>query len=179
MEMSLNGLIQLTVLEGITLRPYFDSVGVITIGVGATVTEIPNLAQWDKTKYITMQQAIDLLKTSIAPYERTVYNHLIVDVTQEQFDALVSLCYNIGQYGFSYSSLVRAINSKADSYTISLCFMMWLKPKSLLRRRTAEKDLFVTGKYTMGDMALLTDTDGAGHELKGGKLVNVRELLMG
>ena len=66
MEMSLNGLIQLTVLEGITLRPYFDSVGVITIGVGATVTEIPNLAQWDKTKYITMQQAIDLLKTSIA-----------------------------------------------------------------------------------------------------------------
>lgn len=115
MKMSEKGLIELTSLEGCCLKPYYDSVGVITIGVGATRSEIPTLKDWDKSKAITMKEVFDLLRRSIVKYEdavnRTLKNGTML--TQSQFDALVSICYNIGTGGLSKSTFMKRINSGA------------------------------------------------------------------
>lgn len=166
MEISKNGIFEICSYEGVCLRPYFDSVGVITIGFGSTVTEIPNLKNWDKEKYITMQEAYDIFSGSLGLYERAVTNHLIVDIVQTQFDALVSLCYNIGTSGFSNSTLIRKINQKASPDEIRKAFLMWNKPKEILGRRTKEANLYQTGIYSNPNgMCELLDTDGKGHQL--------------
>lgn len=179
METSESGVLQICSLEGVCLRPYFDSVGVITIGFGSTATEIPNLKNWDKTKYITMQYAYDIFAASLGSYERTVTNHLIVDVTQYQFDALVSLCYNIGTGGLSNSTLIRSINQTASSDEIRKNFLMWNKPREIIGRRTKEANLYVTGVYSNPNgTCQYLDTDGAGHQLqRSAKEINIKDLL--
>ena len=179
METSESGVLEICSYEGVCLRPYFDSVGVITIGFGSTATEIPNLKNWDKTKYITMQYAYDLFQASLGSYERAVTNHLIVDVSQAQFDALVSLTSNIGTGGFSNSTLVRKINQQASADDIQAAFLMWNKPKEIMGRRRKEANLFRNGVYTNpnGSCEYL-DTDGAGHQVHStAKEVNIRNLL--
>lgn len=166
MEISENGMFEICSYEGVCLRPYFDSVGVITIGFGSTVTEIPNLKNWDKTKYISMQEAYDIFKGSLARYETAVTNHLIVNVNQSQFDALVSLCYNIGTGGLSNSTLLRKINQAAAGHEIQAAFLMWNKPREIIGRRTKEANLYRTGVYSNPDgICESLDTDGAGHQL--------------
>lgn len=166
METSKSGVFQLCGVEGVCLRPYFDSVGVITIGFGSTATEIPNLKNWDKTKYITMQYAYDIFVSSLGLYERAVTNHLIVDVTQYQFDALVSLCYNIGTGGFSNSTLVRKINQQTSADEIEAAFLMWNKPKEILSRRKREANLYRNGIYfNPNGLCEYLDTDGTGNQV--------------
>lgn len=181
MEISESGELEVCGYEGVCLRPYFDSVGVITIGFGSTVTEIPNLANWDKTKYITMQEAYDIFKGSAGRYETAVTNSLIVDITQYQFDALTSLCYNIGTYGLSNSTLIRSINQKQPASIIQANFLMWNKPREIIGRRTKEANLYRTGVYSNPNgMCQLLDTDGAGHQLQHtAKEINIKSLLNG
>jgi len=179
METSENGILEIASYEGVCLRPYFDSVGVITIGFGSTVTEIPNLKNWDKTKYISMQEAYDLFKGSLTRYETAVTNHLIVDISQSQFDALVSLCYNIGTGGLSNSTLIRMINQKASPQVIRADFLMWNKPREIIGRRTKEANLYQTGVYSNPNgLCEYLDTDGAGHQKHStAKEVNIKSLL--
>lgn len=113
MKMSKKGLIFLASLEGVCLSKYLDSVGVWTIGIGATRTEIPAIASWPKEQKITIEEAFNLLTKSIIKYENAVNESLDVDVTQEQFDALVSVCYNVGCGGTRKSTFIKRINAKA------------------------------------------------------------------
>jgi lysozyme len=179
METSENGILEICSYEGVCLRPYLDSVGVWTIGFGSTTTEIPNLKNWDKTKYITMQYAYDLFKSSLASYEKAVTNSLIVDITQYQFDALVSLCYNIGTGGLSHSTLIRMINQKQSAVTIRADFLMWNKPREIIGRRTKEANLYQTGVYSNPNgMCEYLDTDGAGHQVHHtAKEISIKALL--
>jgi GH24 family phage-related lysozyme (muramidase) len=179
MEMSESGVLEVCGYEGVCLRPYFDSVGVITIGFGSTVTEIPNLKNWDKSKYISMQEAYDIFKASLGRYEKAVTNSLIVDITQSQFDALTSLCYNIGTGGLSNSTLIRSINQKQSSAVIYNDFLMWNKPREIVGRRTKEAHLYTTGVYSNPNgLCQSLDTDGNGHQLQHtSKEINIKSLL--
>ena len=96
MKISNKGLVELVGHEGVCLSKYRDSVGVWTIGIGATRSEIPDLASWPLSKTITLQESFELLRKSILKYESAINEALKCNVPQHQFDALVSWCYNVG-----------------------------------------------------------------------------------
>lgn len=71
----------------------------------------------------------------------------IVPLSQNQFDALVSLVYNIGETAFSNSTLLKKLNAK-DYQGAADQFPRWNKGggqvlKGLVRRRADERDLFL------------------------------------
>lgn len=111
MELSKEGKIFLVGLEGICLSLYLDSVNVRTIAIGATVSEIPNIAELPWTYSITMKEAFELLDKSLGKYVRAINNALKVNIKQHQFDSLVSICYNIGTGGATGSTFMKRINA--------------------------------------------------------------------
>ncbi len=60
---------------------------------------------------LTEQEAIELLRSDIVVAERAVQNNITANLTQNQYDALVSLAYNIGAIGFKNSTVVKYINN--------------------------------------------------------------------
>jgi lysozyme len=130
--------------EGLILHPYKDSVGVPTIGVGCTYYE-------DGTKVkmtdpaITRERAIALFKNVLKNYETTVWSVTRDDINQNQFNALVSICFNIGVAGFKGSTLLKKVNASVSDPSIADAFKMWKnaggKPL-LLGRRTREAALY-------------------------------------
>jgi lysozyme len=176
MKTSIKGLVELAGLEGVCLQPYLDSVGVVTIGVGATRSEIPGLSLAHRD--ITVAEAIDLFKTSIVRYENAVNKALSVPVTQEQFDALTSICYNIGVGGLAKSTFIKRINANDTKARIAAAIMMWNKPKEIMGRRAKEAKLFTEGVYSNGGKALLFPADEKGRvNYSKGKTINIEDYL--
>lgn len=172
-------------VEGICLSPYLDSKGVKTIAIGATVSEIPDIAKmpWDTT--ITMREAFTLLDRGLKKYMDAVNRSLDVSVTQYQFDALVSFCYNVGTGvvkdrigGMSGSTLLKRINRGESKESIRQAFMMWLKPPEIKGRRTKEANLFVNGNYGDGK-ANVFPVNSVTHkpQYSKGKIIKVAEYL--
>lgn len=118
-EFSNKGKAFLITLEGICLSPYLDSVGVKTLGIGSTISDIPNIDDlpWDYT--LTIEQALEQMNTGLKKYVDAVNSVLQVPVTQNQFDALVAITYNIGTGkvksrvgGMAGSTFMKRINAK-------------------------------------------------------------------
>ncbi len=163
MKMSTRGKIELACHEGLSTQIYFDSVGVRTIGIGATVTEIPGIAEWPLTDSLSIPDVFDLFDKSLVRYETTINNCVKAELTQQEYDSLVSLAYNIGCGGIQKSSLVKYINSGFDMATIRMGFLMWNKPKEIIKRRQQEALLFTTGEYQCNGKTELYETNGTGH----------------
>jgi lysozyme len=94
----------------------------------------------------TQEEADERFARDLAVYERCVEDHVTVEITQDQFDALVSLCFNIGCKAFRNSTLLRRLN-EGDYFTAARHFTDWNKQKGkelagLTRRREAEADVF-------------------------------------
>ena len=143
-KISENGIKRLIQEEGVVLRAYLDQVKVATIGIGSTFWENGTRVKMTD-KPITRERAIRLFHYTLESYVSAVNNAITVQLTQNQFDALVSLCYNIGTSGFSGSTLVRKINLKADSLTIQKWFLVWCNAGGkpiLLPRRKREFSLY-------------------------------------
>ena len=95
---------------------------------------------------ITKEQAEDLLRKDVAGAEATVNKYVKVDLTQNQFDALVSFCYNVGSGNFKGSTLLKKLN-KGDYEGAAQEFNKWNKGSGkvlggLVKRRAAESALF-------------------------------------
>ena len=147
MKLSANGFKLLGELEGIVLRPYRDSVGIPTIGIGSTYYEDGTKVKMSD-KAITKERAIQLAKNVVKSFEAQVNKSILPTMVQNQFDAMVLLCYNIGESGFARSSVVRNFNAgniqkAADS------FLLWNKAggkvvRGLVNRRNIERTLFLS-----------------------------------
>ena len=147
MKLSDTGFNILGELEGIGLRPYKDSVGIPTIGIGSTYYEDGTKVKMTD-KAITKERAIQLAKNVVKSFEEQVNKSILLPMTQNQFDAMVLLCYNIGKSGFARSSVVRNFNlgniqRAADS------FLLWNKAggkvvQGLVNRRKKERSLFLS-----------------------------------
>lgn len=148
--MSQKGKIFLSGLEGVCLSKYLCSAGVWTIGVGATKSEITDIANWPKDKTITIEESFELLNTSLKKYEDAVNETLKVEITQHQFDALVSICFNIGTGGTRKSTFMKRINAKDSMTNIITAILMWDKPKEIIGRRTKEAKLYSSANYGDG-----------------------------
>ena len=148
MTVSDRGLVELAEHEGIVPAPYYDSVGVLTYGVGHTAAAgAPDPATLPKGMPANMDKAIDealsVFRKDIKKYEARVNKAIKVPLKQHEFDALVSFDFNTG--GIHKSRLTKAINA-GDRYA-NRHFFGWLRPPELRKRRTAEERLFVTGDY--------------------------------
>lgn len=136
--------------EGLELRAYPDP-GTggkpWTIGIGTTV--YPNGQVVKAGDVITEAQAEEYLRHDLARFEAAV-NKLTGGVaTQGQFDALVSLVYNIGETALKHSTLLRKHN-EGDYDGAAKEFGRWVnaggrKLTGLVRRRAAEAALYRAG----------------------------------
>lgn len=130
--------------EGLVLTAYQDSVGVWTIGYGSTMYEDGSKVK--KGDKITKERAISLFRNTLKKYEAQVNKSITRPINQNQFDACVSLCYNIGASGFAGSTVVKRINANPCDPTIADAFKMWRNAGSkkglLLARRTREAALY-------------------------------------
>ena len=127
--------------EGHKNRAYKDSKGLITIGVG-------HLIKPDEQHLInatlTDEQVKDLLKSDLKWCSEAVESSVKVPLSQPQFDALYSLCFNIGETNFKKSTVVKKINEN-DLKGAADAILMWSKQPELLPRRKRERALFLSG----------------------------------
>jgi lysozyme len=132
--------------EGLYLKPYLCPANVPTIGYGNTFYE--NKAKVTlKDPIITEARAIELLTWSLSSFEQYVDAYCIDTITQNQFDALVSFCYNLGPANLKSSTLLKKVNANPNDPTIRAEFLKWNKAggkalAGLTRRRTAEANLY-------------------------------------
>ncbi|MFA3104176.1 lysozyme [Acinetobacter pittii] len=131
--------------EGKRLNAYDDGVGVWTIGFGTI--KYPNGARVKKGDTCTEQQAEDYLRNDLAKFEAAINKLVKVPLTQNQFDALASFTYNLGETNLANSTLLKKLN-KGDYQGAADQFLVWNKAggkvmKGLVRRREAERALFL------------------------------------
>lgn len=118
--------------------------GTLTLGYGETN---PRIAKRGST--ITEPEADALLRQRVAWFGRQVEAALTRPVNQNQYDALVSLTYNIGPSNFRRSLLRRFWNEGRSPEEAAKYFMSWTFSKGkqlrgLVRRRKEEQALFLT-----------------------------------
>jgi len=140
-QMSENGLKFLMNNEGVRLKPYLDTKGIPTIGVGNTFYEDGSKVKMTDPP-ITEKRAMELFRWILKQYELAVYSNTRDDINQNQFDALVSFTYNVGVNAFKNSTLLKRINANASQQSITNAFMMWNKPKEIIGRRKREVELY-------------------------------------
>lgn len=128
--------------EGERLSPYQDQKGIWTLGVGHTDHVTADSSP------ITDDEAMALLAGDNKVAENAVNNALSCDANENQFSAMVCLCFNIGSGNFTKSTLLRLFNA-GDTDGASAQFLKWCmisgqQSPGLLRRRIAERSLFDT-----------------------------------
>lgn len=137
-KVSQNGINLITRFEGCRLKAYKCVGGVWTIGYGHTSNVKPNQS-------ITREEAERLLKQDLLIFEKytdDITRHL--KLNQNQFDALVSFCYNCGS-----GSLKNLLRNRTDKNKIADAILLYNKSngkvyEGLKRRREAERKLFLS-----------------------------------
>jgi lysozyme len=135
--------------EGLFLNAYLCPAKVWTIGYGTTI--YPNGAKVKSGETCSKQQALDFLKNDLNHFEKAVDAYTRDDVSQQQFDALVSFAYNLGAKNLKDSTLLKVINANpGDLDAIQAQWLRWNKAngaalKGLTRRRYAEFYYYKTG----------------------------------
>ena len=175
MKISDRGLLEIAEHEGIVPAPYYDSVGVLTYGIGHTKNaggidpaDLPRGMPADLDAAI--DRALAVFREDVAKYAARVNDAIKVPLSQYQFDALVSFDLNTG--GIYRANLTKAIN--AGDPDASRHFFGWLRPPEIRKRRTAEKRLFDTGDYDHnGDSIAVWNVDASG------RLRGIRQTISG
>jgi len=129
--------------EGLRLKPYLDTQGVPTIAMGNTYY-LDGTKVTMNDKPITIEQAGNLASTTADKFAFQVDNLVKSKVNQNQFNALVSLAYNIGITGFRNSTVLRKVNINPNDPKIKDAFLMWTKNPELKGRRDSEIKQYFT-----------------------------------
>lgn len=134
--------------EKLVLDAYQDSGGVWTIGYGHTSAAGKPYPKAGMK--ITEAEANAIFARDVVKFEQAVRKHVKVPLNDNQFSALVSLCFNIGEGNFSKSTLVRKLNA-GDYDGAANEFKRWKYDngkvlRGLVRRRVSEEVLFRSGK---------------------------------
>jgi lysozyme len=132
--------------EGFSAKPYLCSAKVPTIGYGNTYyLNGRRVSLLDKP--ITELEAFEMFKAIADKFADKVSKLVTSPVDQNQFNALVSLSYNIGPANFQKSTLLRKVNLNHNDPSIRAEFLKWNKAggqvlKGLTIRRKAEADIY-------------------------------------
>ncbi len=133
--------------EGLYLNAYRCPGGIMTIGYGTTL--YPNDEAIKEGDTCTIEQAEMWLANDLSQAERFV-NLQNINLTQNQFDAVLSFVYNLGPSQFLHSTLYRKIKVTPDDDSIADEFIKWHHAagkdlKGLKFRRMTEAHLYYTG----------------------------------
>ena len=145
MKTSIIGRNLIKTFEGYRDTAYLDPVGIWTIGYGHT----GGVKEGDT---VTEEEADRLLQSDLKAAENTV-NSTGLKLSQLQFDALVSLVYNIGSGNFNSSTLLKKLkDSTAPGDVVEKWWKVWNKAKGqvlpgLVKRRAAEYTLYSKGFF--------------------------------
>ena len=125
--------------EGCELNAYKCPAGVWTIGYG-------HIKGVSEGMSITQEQAEQMLLDERKEYENYINELVTVNLSQNQFDALVSWVYNLGPANLQSSTLLKVLNS-GDYSGVPAQIERWNKAggkvlEGLIRRREAESALF-------------------------------------
>lgn len=128
--------------EGCRLKAYKDSVGVWTIGYGATGADIKEGLVW------TQEQAEERLQSDIAKFKKEL-DRLVTNLSEKQEAALLSFIFNLGASALASSTLLVKL-SQGDKLGAAKEFHRWSHAggkelKGLLLRRMREAVLFLEG----------------------------------
>ena len=145
MRLSQNGVNFIKSHEALRLKAYQDSKGVWTIGWGHTKNVHPG-------DVITREQAEQFIRDDFVWVERTLNADLVTGrdkplVTQNEFDALCSLVFNVGSDAYLDSTVRRKIK-QGDKMAAARAFKMWVYSEhkfiqGLANRRADEVRLFL------------------------------------
>ena len=160
-KLSLAGEMMLKKFEGLRLKPYQDEVGKFTIGYGHLIKNNEGYL----FRGIDENTANKLFVSDKAEAENIINSIIKKNLTQSQFDALVSFAFNIGKTKFKNSTIVALINNNASDTLIS----EWIKSHyktaggnksiSLEKRRATEASLWnlkINDFSKITSLALLT-----------------------
>ena len=152
MNISANGLDLITRWEGLKLTRYICPAGKPTIGVGHVILPSENIPNT-----ITREFAMELLKKDVERFEKAVNTLIIVELNQNQFDALVCFIFNTGEGGLKNTGVSKAVNSK-NFAAVPAALRLWNKikvngvsqeNKGLTNRRISEAELFMRPVETL------------------------------
>ena len=142
--------------EGLVTHEYLDSGGAPTIGIGHLLTRSERTSgkivirgqALDYRNELTEQQCWDLLDQDLDGTERTVNEAVTVPLNQNQFDALVSFTFNVGDGAFRGSTLLRLLN-QGQYAQVPTQLRRWIRDnghivQGLINRREKEITLWST-----------------------------------
>jgi len=145
MKTSPRGIQLIKNLEGYRESPYICAGGKLTIGYGHVLGPVERLT----LKKVSRDQAAALLLRDLVSREKAVDDAVKVPINQNQFDALCSFVYNLGEASFRQSTLLRKLNAR-DYCGAAEEFHRWNKagkpPRpvvGLTSRRARERALFL------------------------------------
>ena len=153
MKISDKGLRLIQEFESFEAKPYLDSARVWTIGYGSTY--YPNgkkVTKFDKPINRLYAETIqrNVIKNDFEPVINDLLKKEIASgfITQNMFDAILSLTYNIGVNGFKRSSVLRHLKN-GDKLNAGNAFLLWNMAggkvlKGLVKRREKERELFLS-----------------------------------
>lgn len=139
--------------EGRANYAYNDPVGICTVGVGHALIPHRRCTASDYQRFgtagrpkMTNDHVDRILRRDLRHFEDGVERLVRRDTKQHEFDALVSLAFNIGLGAFADSTVLREHNRR-HGYRAGLAFMMWVfgagqRLPGLVRRRRAERYLY-------------------------------------
>jgi lysozyme len=144
MKISQQGIDLIKSSEGCKLKAYTCPAGVLTVGFGSTGPHVHEGME------ITQADADLLLRMDLNRFENAV-NRTCPKASQPQYDAMVSLCYNIGEGAFAKSSVARLHNAGKPAEA-GQAFMLWNKAakkvsRGLTARRAKESALYLSDQF--------------------------------
>lgn len=142
------GIAAIKQFEGFRNKPYQDVVGKWTVGYGHLIVPGDGCVIGD---FITPVQGSSLLRQDLHVAEQCINDNVSVQLTQNQFDALVSFVYNLGCGNFKKSTLLKLLNN-GSSVGAANEFEKWdraggVPNKGIHQRRMDERNIFVNGRY--------------------------------
>ena len=145
MKISEEGKSLIKKFEGCELEAYKCAAGVWTIGYGHIKTAVEGMK-------IDQATADELFDEEIVEYENYVNTTVSVPLSQNQFDAIVSWVFNLGNGNLQASTMLKVINS-GDHAGVPAQIKRWNKAggkvlEGLIRRREAEALLYEGNEWS-------------------------------
>jgi len=133
--------------EGVRFRPYQDSIGLWTVGVGHLIGDGKSLPDsWNKT--FSSGEVDVILGRDLARFEAGVERLCPAGLTVPRFDALVSISFNFG-LGTLQRSSIRMRHNRGDYEGAADAFLLYCKAggkvlKGLQTRRNDERAVYLS-----------------------------------
>lgn len=129
-------------VEGVKLKPYLDSAGVPTVCIGSTKNVVMG-------KPVTIEECNKRYKKDLDTADAALERLVKVPITQNQYDALISFTFNLGEGNLAKSTLLKKINAQ-ECKAAAAEFNRWVyaggvKLRGLVKRRAEESRLWLTG----------------------------------